>query len=671
MKIDFKKDLNKSQYDAVIAKSGPLLILAGAGSGKTRTLIYKVAWLILKGVNPNKILLVTFTNKAAQEMKKRSRKILGLKEKDKLPIWAGTFHSLANRLLRIYGKEIGIKNNFSILDSNDSKSLIKKISQNYFSSLAQNRRPSANIVRETISFSTNSGFTIEESLERKFGEWLPFLEIFEKIKIDYNKKKKLSNSLDFDDLLLYWEKLTINSKVSSILQKKWDYILVDEYQDTNYLQDQIIYNLSKKHNNIIVVGDDAQSIYSFRAANINNILNFPKIYNKCKLYKLEINYRSTPEILKLANHIIIDNKDQFPKKLEAVSDNFIKPKLLAAKNSIEEAIMIVDNIEELVRDGLDYKDIAVLFRAANHSQSLEMELNKKGISYEMRGGLKFFERAHIKDVIAYLRVLSNIHDESSWIRILQLYEGIGEVTIEKIFKEIVNCSNIEDILNLKINLSSKADKSWKEIIKLFVRLSKFNKKELIKILDFLIKEYMPYLKSKYPDYQQRSLDLDQLTIFLANHNDLDEFLAEVSLQESFNLKDKLSNKDNKLILSTIHQAKGLEWPAVFIINLNDKAFPNIRAIEQGGLEEERRLFYVAITRAQKNLYLTYSLASIRFDGYKNLQPSEFISSINNKLLNYNILAKSTYFTSSEDDVKYITDPDLQDRNNFLPDIGDW
>jgi len=193
----------------------------------------------------------------------------------------------------------------------------------------------------------------------------------------------------------------------------------------------------------------------------------------------------------------------------------------------------------------------------------------------------------------------------------------------------------------------------------------------MEILDFLIKEYTPYLKSKYPDYQQRSSDLDQLTIFLANHNDLDEFLAEVSLQESFNLKDKLSNKDNKLILSTIHQAKGLEWPAVFIINLNDKAFPNIRAIEQGGLEEERRLFYVAITRAQKNLYLTYSLASIRFDGYKNLQPSEFISSINNKLLNYNILAKSTYFTSSEDDVKYITDPDLQDKNNFLPDIGNW
>ena len=670
MKVDFTKELNKEQYKIVTAQSGPRLVLAGAGSGKTRTLIYRIAYLIEQGINSQKILLVTFTNKAAQEMKERTRKILNLGIKDKLPIWSGTFHSLANRLLRIYGEEIGIKNNFSILDTQDSKALIKKIAKEYFSSLDKKRRPSANIIKETISFATNSGFSIAESLERKFGEWLPFLEIFEKINKEYIEKKKIANSLDFDDLLLAWKKLTIHPKIGPLLQKKWGHILVDEYQDTNYLQDQIIYNLAQDHQNIIVVGDDAQSIYSFRAANIDNILNFPKVYNNCKLHKLEMNYRSTPEILSLANHIIKENKEQFPKNLKAVLSSFLKPKLLAAQNNREEALMIADNIEELLTAGLELKEIAVLFRAANHSQFLEMELNKRGLAYEMRGGLKFFERAHIKDIIAYSRVLANIHDEASWSRVLQVYEGIGELTTVKIFQEIINCQKIEDIFALNLNLSSKAQKSYLEIINLFKKLNKFNKKELNKILDFLIKEYSPYLNAHYPDYQQRSLDLEQLIIFSINYKDLNQFLAEVSLQENFNLKDRLNKDHNKIILSTIHQAKGLEWPAVFIINLNNQAFPNYKAIEQGGLEEERRLFYVAITRAQKNLYLSYSLANIRFSGYQNLQPSEFIANIDNNLLDYNSLAKGTYF-SAGDDIQYIIDQDSQDKDDFLPDISDW
>jgi len=670
MKIDFEKELNRSQYEVVTAKSGPRLVLAGAGSGKTRTLIYRIAYLISQGINPNKILLVTFTNKAANEMKERTRAILELKDEDKLPLWSGTFHSLANRLLRIYGKEIGIKSNFSILDSNDSKSLIKKIAKSYFSSLPQNRKPSSKIIQEIISFATNSGISIKESLEKKFGDWLPYLEMFEKIKIDYDKKKKLSNSLDFDDLLVYWKELTIHPKVSTILQNKWDHVLVDEYQDTNYIQAQIIYNLSQKHNNIIVVGDDAQSIYSFRAADIDNILNFPDSYDKCKLHKLETNYRSTPEIVELANHIILDNKNQFPKRLEAVTQSHLKPKLIAAKNNLDEATIIADNIDELVDAGMSYKEIAVLFRAASHSQSLEMELNRRGIAYEMRGGLKFFDRAHIKDIVVYLRIISNIHDEVSWTRVLQLYEGIGEVTIQKIFQEIISCKNIEDIFNLEISLSPKAMISWKEVISIFKELNKFDRKDLRSILDFLIKQYTPYLNSKYPDYQQRGLDLDQLTIFSVNYNDLDQFLAEVSLQENFNLKDKLNNDDSKLILSTIHQSKGLEWNSVFVINLNNQSFPNPRAIEQGELEEERRLFYVAVTRARRNLYLTYPMSTIRFDGYKSLQPSELINNIDTSLLECNALAGGTYF-SSDDDVQYVVDPDSQDRDGFLPDISDW
>jgi DNA helicase-2/ATP-dependent DNA helicase PcrA len=360
-KIDFKKELNEEQYKVVTASQGPHLILAGAGSGKTRTLVYRVAWLINQGVQPDKILLLTFTNKAANEMKERVRSLLSIKANDKLPVWAGTFHSISNRLLRIYGHYLDIPKNFTILDTEDSKTLLKDIAKSFLSVLPQGRRPSVNILKETISFAINSNIDLAESLEKKFPEWLPLLEIFEKINSEYQKRKKGGHSLDFDDLLLYGKMLSEHPDAGKMLSKKWEYILVDEYQDTNTLQAQFVYNLAKEHQNILVVGDDAQSIYSFRAADIQNILDFPKVFTKTKTYKLETNYRSTPEIIALANLVIAENVNQFEKNLQSINPQFIKPELVAHHSGIEEARWIAERIEGMLAEGIDPEEIVVLF----------------------------------------------------------------------------------------------------------------------------------------------------------------------------------------------------------------------------------------------------------------------------------------------------------------------
>jgi len=370
--IDFKSELNPAQYEAVTASDGPHLVLAGAGSGKTRTLVYRVAWLVSRGVKPDKILLLTFTNKAAGEMMLRVRALLKLSDRDKFSLWGGTFHSIANRLLRIYGTKIGINPHFTILDSDDATSLLKLIAKDFLGTLSEKQKPSAALIRETISFARNAKISLEESLDRKYPEWLPLLAQFEKIAQEYKRRKKLSDVLDFDDLLVKWLELTKHKKTGSTLSRKWDYILVDEYQDTNTIQADIIRNLAKEHKNVMVVGDDAQSIYSFRAANIQNILQFPKIFPQAKIHKLETNYRSIPEILALANQVIAANTDQYKKNLQAAKAPLAKPKLAALRSNLEEAHFIADRIEAIIEAGLNPQEIAVLFRAAHHSQNLEM-----------------------------------------------------------------------------------------------------------------------------------------------------------------------------------------------------------------------------------------------------------------------------------------------------------
>ncbi len=675
--IDFAKELNEEQLKVVTASAGPHLVLAGAGSGKTRTLVYRVAWLIKQSVKPDKILLLTFTNKAANEMMSRVKSLLGLSLNDSLAVWGGTFHSIANRLLRYYGEAISLKNNFIIADEEDSKSLLKKVIQEIFGSLDSKRHPSTNIVKEVISYAANARIKLADSLEKKFPEWLPLVGYFEQIGQEYKKRKQANNILDFDDLLIYWLQLVKHPVVGEKLKNKWQHILVDEYQDTNSLQAEIIYHLVNKEQNLLVVGDDAQSIYSFRAADIQNILDFPKKFKQASIHKLETNYRSSPEILALANLIIAANAEQFPKSLKAVNSSLVKPELLALQTNLHEAKWIVDRIIALMNEGVPAEEIAVLFRAAHHSQMLEMELNKRGINYQMRGGLRFFERAHIKDVIAWLKILVNHQEEISWSRILNLYQGIGPATATKIILSLRNLKRLSDLPKLSIELSAKARSSWQKILNTIANLASQSEGNPAEIIRLASREYDEYLLEQYPDYRQRQDDLEQLAAFAANYSKLEDFLAEVSLQENFNLQ----NKDNSaaIVLSTIHQAKGLEWQAVFLMNLTSQSLPHPLSVSENNIAEERRLFYVAVTRAKRQLYLTYPLSSFNYRGYQSLQPSEFITELNIGLLSLNPLAQGTVDSFSADQ-QYEQDDsagDFWDEDNdtkaksFLPDIDEW
>ncbi len=547
------------------------------------------------------------------------------------------------------------------MDAGDSKSLLREISKEYFTispqahgqekNLELKHKPSPSLFYESISFSCNSEISLAESLKIKFPEWIEILGVFEDVEKEYNKRKKQNKFLDFDDLLLNWKKLTLNPKVLKKFSKKWDYVLVDEYQDTNLIQADIVFNISKEHQNILVVGDDAQSIYSFRAANIKNILDFPKVFKKCQVHKLESNYRSSSEIVSLANEVIKDNQYQFSKNLKAIQGGFIKPILVALKTNREEANFIADKIEEALEDGMKASEIAVLFRAASHSQYLEMELNKRGILYELRGGFRFFERAHIKDALAYLRIINNFKDEISWTRALSQFEGIGLVSIKKIYNLVLKSASLEEVLNLEINLKGKASCSWgefKAILKTLIKNKNISPEKLLRLVtDF----YYPYLKAEYTDYKYRKEDLNQLAFFAINYGDLKLFLSEVALQESFILKDK-RDKRERIILSTVHQAKGLEWEIVFVINLTNQGFPHPLCVEKEDYEEERRLFYVAITRAKKYLYLIYPAMAYRYGEYKNLEPSDFIKDLNEDLLNYNELAHRNKILSN-DQIQYI------------------
>jgi len=671
LKIDFKKELNAAQYEVVTTGLGPHLVLAGAGSGKTRTLVYRAAWLIHQGVNPEKILLLTFTNKAAGEMMLRVKNLLGLKTGASLPLWGGTFHSIANRLLRAYGKYIDVPSDFTILDTDDKKSLLKIISKDLLANLPDRHKPSPALISETISFAVNSQISLEESLEYKFSEWLPMLEYFEKVNKEYETRKKNAKLLDFDDLLLYWRQLTLETRAKKIMEDKWEYILVDEYQDTNTLQAEIVFNLSQKHKNILVVGDDAQSIYSFRAANIQNILEFPEKFKNCQLHKLETNYRSTPEILDLANNLIVGSPEQFKKNLQAVKDSHVRPELAALRSNTEEAWFVADKIQYLLSLGMRPNQMAVLFRAAHHSQTLEMELNRRGLAYEMRGGLKFFERAHVKDVLAWLKILGNHRDEVAWSRILQLYEGIGPVTAQLIYQRLLELKNIDDLLDFKLTLADKAASSWSRISELLGILISHKTENIGRLVNFIIEHYSEYLEEKYPDYRQRQDDLDQLAMFASGYASLELFLNEISLQESFGLGGTSQDTD-AIVLSTVHQAKGLEWPAVFVINLTNQSFPHPLAVSEEEQAEERRLLYVAITRAEHYLYLSYPLAIYRYDGYKSFQPSPFLTELDSKLFRYNELAsKATY--AAQDGIEYVPDPDTTVRKpgQFLPDVDEW
>lgn len=639
--IDYAKELNPSQYTVVTQGEGACLVLAGAGSGKTRTLVYRVAYLLEKGARPEEILLVTFTNKAAQEMKNRVEILLKTKAKG---LWCGTFHHIGNRSLRQYGRFIGLNPDFGILDDEDSRDLVKACVQSLNLKTLDKRFPKPAVVQSVLSFSVNARKAVGDTVVKFYPHLISFIQDFEKIKNLYDEKKKKTNNLDYDDLLLKWlELLEKSTQAHEILSRQFRYCLVDEYQDTNRLQHQIIHHLSSFHKNVLVVGDDAQSIYSFRAADIRNILDFPEHFPNSKILKLETNYRSTRAILNLANESIKNNIHQFPKTLHSVQGEGSAPQFVKLRDGRQEAQFIAQRIEELQETGYELSEIAVLFRAHYHAAELEMELAKRGIPYVIRGGVRFFEQAHVKDVLSFLKILANPLDEIAWIRALTLQAGIGGAYAEKIFRlveaekgalEKTTMTSFGDTLPPRVKQGLL---SFKKILKALLKEADPSKPDGL-IEAVLDNGYQQHVLLNFENARDRLEDLKELVNFAHTYKKLKDFLSDVTLREGFKGESLLDSTaedepEEELVLSTVHQAKGLEWRAVFVIHLSEGQFPHARSMTSDDeLEEERRLFYVAVTRAKEELTLSHPITRYDYSvGTIINRPSPFILELPHKV----------------------------------------
>lgn len=621
--INYEKSLNEQQLKVVHNADGPCLVLAGAGSGKTRVLIYRLAYLLEKGINPKNILLVTFTNKAAGEMIHRAEMLL----KSSLSgLWAGTFHHIGNVILRNESNLIGYSNNFTIVDKHDSLDLIDDCLQELGLLKKEKLFPKKDIVSTIWDLTANSQKEIEDVIKQFYPQLEDYSSDLKRVLSYYADKKKKANVMDFNDLLSNWLRVLNDKNTCEKYSKSFKYILVDEYQDTNRVQFKILRLLSSYNKNILVVGDDAQSIYSFRAAEINNILDFPKIFKGSQIFKLEINYRSSPQVLNLANEIIKHNINQFPKTLTAIREDDVVPMIVKTKDVYQQAKFVAQRVLELYGEGIPLKEMAVLFRSRFQALELEVELIKRNIPYVVRGGMKFFEQAHIKDVISYLKIILNPKDELSFKRAICLHKGIGRSFAYRIWDDFDKNKNLERI---KKELPKRQQQGFKEFSSLFESLKsiKSPEKAIRKILTFY-KDYC-YLTFDNPD--ERILDLEELAKMATNYPTIKRFLLDLGSFEEFKGETMLasSEKEEVLVLSTIHQAKGLEWEAVFIIGFSDYEFPHPKALgSQDALEEERRLFYVSTTRTKSLLHIIYPETKYTFkNGLIITRPSMFFYEI--------------------------------------------
>ena len=633
--IDYEKELNPEQYRVVMEEGGPLLVLAGAGSGKTRTLTYRVARLLESGVAPEKILLATFTNKAARSMLSR---VEGLLNYYTGKIMGGTFHHIAHLLLRSHAFLLGYQNNFSILDSEDSRQVIATCMAELKIDPKVTKFPKSNVLAEIMGLAINTQSTLEDILYARYPFFTHLINEINQIGCVYVQKKQDLNVMDFDDLLNNCRRLLKEyPEILKRLAARFEHVLVDEYQDTNIIQADIVDLLASEHRNLMVVGDDSQSIYSFRGANFSNIINFPNRYPDCKIFKLETNYRSTPEILHLANLSITNNEKQFPKELRAVREKGMRPVLVSAQDVVKQADFVAQRVSELGRTGVPLKEIAVLYRAHYHSMELQMEMVRRDIPFDIRSGIRFFEQAHIKDVTSYMRILVNPGDELAWRRMLLMYPKIGKVTVDKLWKYLAGQGNqlaafLQDEF---IKITPKQGKpGMEECRKVVQTLLELPPQERIpsRIIDTLLNksDYRTYLQDSYSDASAREEDLIQLGNFSAKFATMEEFLNELALLTNLSKEEVADHeKEDRVILSTIHQAKGLEWSYVFLIWCADGMIPLQRALQEpGGEEEERRLFYVAVTRAKDQLYLSSpALDYTRSSGTLTLSPSRFIREI--------------------------------------------
>lgn len=629
-KVNYEEDLNESQLEAVKSKDGPILVIAGAGSGKTKTLTYRVARLIEDGIKPENILLLTFTKKAAAEMLSRATIVLDNRcEK----VAGGTFHSFANIILRKYSKLLGLKNNFTIMDRADCEDVINHIVGQLFPK-KEKRFPKKSTLLDIYSKSINKVTPTKQIIADEFPQFAHCEDKIIEVHKAYVAYKRENSVLDYDDLLLYIKLLLENNDgLRKRLSNEYKYIMVDEYQDTNTLQADVIRLLASEHNNIMAVGDDAQSIYSFRGANFRNILDFPRLFENTKIIKLEQNYRSTQNILKLTNEIISKAKEKYTKNLFSNIVSPQVPALICAKDTQMEADFICQRILELLDEDISLSDICVLTRNARMSYNLEIELSKRAIPFQKFGGPKFMETAHIKDVVAHLRVILNPDDVISLTRILLLLKGVGASTVNNIMP-IIKGDLKPDIKLLPSNKSQ-------SLTPLFNTLGQLRDYSTTKkpeeIVSAVINYYRPILKDKYDDFSKREKDLDHFEYLSTQYSNLEDFISDLALEPpdaSVEGMYKKNSDDEALTISTIHSAKGLEWDSVFIIGAVDGRFPSAYSFNsEEEMDEELRLMYVATTRAKNNLYITYPVDM--YDYSMNMvlsKPSRFLDGIPDDIL---------------------------------------
>lgn len=626
--INYKEQLNPAQYEAVSSVDGAYLVIAGAGSGKTRTLVYRVARLTEMGNDPSSILLLTFTRKAAKEMMDRAAILL---DNRCSKINGGTFHSFANLTLRKYAKSVNLDNGFTILDQSDSEDVINLIRSQLNLSQHKKRFPNKATLFKVLSLSVNTGRTIEKILEEEYPHFAEYTDKFLDINKIYKSYKLKNNLLDYDDLLVYLRDFLLElSPAAKSLLNSIKYVMVDEYQDTNKLQAEIIKGLAQLNHNIMVVGDDSQSIYSFRGANFKNIMQFPNLFPNVKIITLEENYRSTQEVLNFANHIIDRAIEKYPKQLFTRKIGGELPGIISAANENMQSRFITEKILELREEGVPLNDIAVLFRSSFHSFDLEIELNKANIPYIKFGGMKFIETAHVKDMLAFLRIAQNPNDYVSWYRVLLLHEGIGPKKAQVIMDELA--AQKISIKNHPENALTK--QLGDKLFDLFNLLHTIHSKNQLPSdkAELVYKYYEPIFMDKYDDYNKRKKDLDIFMNISENYKSLDSFLSDMALEPPQDSVTDVSPEDKEkeyLTLSTIHSAKGLEWHSVFILHAVDGFFPSGQSFEKiETLEEERRLMYVATTRAKQNLFVCYPMQIFdRQQGITFAKPSRFIDGI--------------------------------------------
>ncbi|MGH7823638.1 MAG: ATP-dependent helicase [Candidatus Binatia bacterium] len=631
--LDYRKELNDAQYQAATLVEGPLLIVAGAGTGKTRTLVFRVAHLIDIGADPRSILLLTFTRRAAEEMLRRASVLIDNRCSQ---VAGGTFHSFANLVLREFGRRIDISPSFTIMDRPDSEDALQLLRNELGLNDKDRRFPRKRTVAEIFSMAVNKQTTVPDLIERDYPHLYDSLDDLLRLYERYTDYKKTKTLLDYDDLLTKLRDLLKNDEaVARRLSEIYQFIMVDEYQDTNHLQAQIIRFLAATHDNVAVVGDDAQSIYSFRGADFRNIMDFPKAFPGAQIIKLEENYRSTQPILSLTNKVIQRARESYEKRLYTRKGDGDTPVLVQADSEQMQSRFVCQRILELREEGVPLWDIAVLFRSSFHSFDLELELARHNIPFIKRGGFQFMETTHIKDLLAHLRILANSQDSISWNRVLLLLEGVGPQMSQKITRWLLDGSQPVERLR-SFEAKGKVAQGLKTLAQVLQYASQAERPA--EQTQYLMQYYVPVLKRNHPDdHPKRLKDLEHFQGITERYRSLERLLSDMALEppnDSVAGVLAVDPDEGPVVLSTIHSAKGLEWHSVFIIWALEGRFPSFYNINsEEDLEEERRLLYVAATRAKENLYITYPIKI--FDrGLRMVlsRPSQFIEGISEDLL---------------------------------------